>query len=668
MGGEGGGVRVLELEDAVKLLVEHLVQPVLPRGPFRREEALSPENHEAVARQVHATVLLYNYYHRKQYPQLEFANPERFSMTACLTAGNTLLMYLDQAYDRRGNGAGGVLTVTRKAVIDACDIAEALDPTKDSPETTMWPISKVAVLLLDRAKKMCLLEHGSETKGVWSTLEKDIKTALGGSQSSDLSVQESSNKSVELPSQPYVLQQIAYSEVELKTGLKRTNLRFLEEHRVYSLSKKGTTTMLFVLQYDQTPNSKLKEMPLEVMIQRMSGPIFESEPYCSTTYVVECYHLLPYKEVLLNILNREWPLDSSLSAPKERLFQNGKSSFHSEIDENLKEQEANSKSKMKKLTANISTPKKNKQVVKAVADGGANNCSTNKNKKNCNMNSKRKSEALKAILATHAEGGDGESPTKETDSPSVPDVESSKLVSAKATESTNGGFVGLQASAPMDKNKAEKHSKSRNMPQDIFQAPDVDPANKNRASESQKEKVTEVSGGISGNMNVQKYATLQLLQKMRSDTLREYCVLGDRSAQYEMEIQTILTEGDITPKLMSILKKYEDRWSMTEVANPTCSGEGSQNMNIKRKKLKEAILLRNKCQELDDICHESNWFLPRYKVLPSVTCDMYQASVYLTGPDFNLSADGDMKITPHEARNSAASNMLSQLQQKAKES
>ncbi|CAN6211261.1 unnamed protein product [Urochloa humidicola] len=107
---------------------------------------------------------------------------------------------------------------------------------------------------------------------------------------------------------------------------------------------------------------------------------------------------------------------------------------------------------------------------------------------------------------------------------------------------------------------------------------------------------------------------------------------------------------------------------MKEDANPTCSGEGCQTMNIKRKKLKEAILLRNKCQELDDICRESNWILPRYKVLPSVTGDTYQASVYLTGLDFNLSADGDIKITPHEARDSAASNMLYQLQQKAMES
>ena len=186
--------------------------------------------------QVHAAVLLYNYYHRKQFPQLEFASPDRFCMSASLTVSNkNLLMYLNQAQNRLGNEVGAGLSVTDKAIIDACDIAEALDPTKDSPEMIMWPISKVAVLLLNRTKKVCLLEHGSKAKGVWSMFEKDvtmalfekdIKMALGGSLSSDMSVQGSSNKSMALPSEPYVLQQIAYSEVELKTGWCYTLLRF----------------------------------------------------------------------------------------------------------------------------------------------------------------------------------------------------------------------------------------------------------------------------------------------------------------------------------------------------------------------------------------------------------------------------------------------------------
>jgi hypothetical protein len=68
-------------------------------------------------------------------------------------------------------------------------------------------------------------------------------------------------------------------------------------------------------------------------------------------------------------------LGSSLSAPKERVFQNAKSSSLSEIDESWKEQEANSKSnsKRKKIITDVSTPKKNKQVVKAVGDSGTNN-------------------------------------------------------------------------------------------------------------------------------------------------------------------------------------------------------------------------------------------------------------------------------------------------------
>ena len=48
----GGGGEVVELEDAVRLLVDHLVKPVLPHGTLRREEALKPENQETVARQV----------------------------------------------------------------------------------------------------------------------------------------------------------------------------------------------------------------------------------------------------------------------------------------------------------------------------------------------------------------------------------------------------------------------------------------------------------------------------------------------------------------------------------------------------------------------------------------------------------------------------------------
>ena len=63
-------------------------------------------------------------------------------------------------------------------------------------------------ILLNRTKKVCLLQRGFETKGVWSMFEKDIEI--------DMPVQGSSNKSMALPSKVYVLQ-VAYSEVDMKT-------------------------------------------------------------------------------------------------------------------------------------------------------------------------------------------------------------------------------------------------------------------------------------------------------------------------------------------------------------------------------------------------------------------------------------------------------------------
>jgi hypothetical protein len=56
-GGASDNEEVVQLEDALELLVEHLVAPVLPRGQVDREEALSPKTQEAVARQVRKLVL-----------------------------------------------------------------------------------------------------------------------------------------------------------------------------------------------------------------------------------------------------------------------------------------------------------------------------------------------------------------------------------------------------------------------------------------------------------------------------------------------------------------------------------------------------------------------------------------------------------------------------------
>lgn len=72
------------------------------------------------------------------------------------------------------NDADNQLSVTEKAIKEACDIAVSLDASKDVPVTEGCPISKVAVLLIDSKKENCFLKYGAITEGVWSLIEKEI--------------------------------------------------------------------------------------------------------------------------------------------------------------------------------------------------------------------------------------------------------------------------------------------------------------------------------------------------------------------------------------------------------------------------------------------------------------------------------------------------------------
>jgi hypothetical protein len=143
-------------------------------------------------------------------------------------------------------------------------------------------------------------------------------------------------------------------------------------------------------------------------------------------------------------------LDSSQGAPKDQPLRKEKSSLQSEIDKSLKGQETNSKSNIKKMPPSSSVSKKNKLVAKEVGNSDINNCITSKHRKNSNLNSKRKSEAINASPATSTEHRDGETLRKGNDSLSIPDVETLKFVSnsanAEATSVKSRGFLDLQAS------------------------------------------------------------------------------------------------------------------------------------------------------------------------------------------------------------------------------
>ncbi|CAM0952403.1 unnamed protein product [Alopecurus aequalis] len=655
-GGEGGNeeAEVVHMEDAVKLLVEHLVRPVLPRRAAQDlQRHMTPEKQRAVAQQVHTAAILYNYYHRKMFPQLAFAEAKRFFMCAALSVGEDLLPYLSIVHDRENNsGKHGSLSVTDKAAIQACDIAAELDATKGYPDMDMWPIAKVAVLLLDMTRKKCLIEYSADTKGVWSIIEKEYDAEAGISHSTNQPAgHESTNKrAFGALDGPYMLQRLAISEVQRRTGMEGSDLLVLDEKLAYSLSKERTTTKLFIVQYKQTTKGKLVELPLEELINSMTGPVFVNDPFPNTTSVVEYYHILPYKEILFEVLHRKWPADP----------QHGS---HSVIDEKLEEQAENSTPMMQKRMTKVPTPKQNKRAIKAADANSNQNSSISKHKKS----SKRKAEASRATAAV---GPDGGNPIIENKSLIVPDVETSGL-NAKTTAAVSGGPIFLQSGGQVDKNKTQKKlSVSANMAQDIVpaMAPFVNPAIKNGALEHQNMEVTENSGGVTENNDDQISDLLQSIQKIRDEILHKELILQERSIQCDMDIQTILNEGKMTPKARSIVDKYRGSCSsMTEVANSSCSGDGGQTMSSKRKRLKEILQGRNKCQELDEICNKCEWILPRYVIVPSVADGMFRASVHLTCPDFEMSIAGGPRPTPREARYSAAANMMVELQKKAEE-
>uniref|UniRef100_A0A453QYZ2 Uncharacterized protein n=1 Tax=Aegilops tauschii subsp. strangulata TaxID=200361 RepID=A0A453QYZ2_AEGTS len=145
-----------------------------------------------------------------------------------------------------------------------------------------------------------------------------------------------------------------------------------------------------------------------------------------------------------------------------------------------------------------------------------------------------------------------------------------------------------------------------------------DPLVKKRALECQDMEMSEESGATSKyNDDGQIDDSLQSIQKIRDEILRKESILQERSAQCDMDIQTLLSEGKMTPKAVSIIRKYKETCSdMTEATNSSCSRDGGQSIT-KRKKLKEALL--RQCKELDEICRGAHWILPRYTVLPSVS-------------------------------------------------
>ncbi|RWV85704.1 hypothetical protein GW17_00052483 [Ensete ventricosum] len=261
--------------------------------------------------QIHSVVLLYNYYHRKQFPQLEFLGFEAFCKVATIVKP-ILLTYMNVMHKNAVElqDLDQQLSVMEKKIMDACNISSTLDALNNAPNMDRWLVSRVAVFLVDASKEKCFLDFGSMTQGVWSLVEKEIDKPIALVSSTKMKEHTSKNKSFSceysdgLLENEDSLQQLAFSVMEQKTGISRSKFSILERHLSYSLTQEKTTTRLYVMKSMEVVNDGLVEFSIKHVLTSLSGPFIVTGLTPEVTLAVEYYHLLPYVNILSDWLSR----------------------------------------------------------------------------------------------------------------------------------------------------------------------------------------------------------------------------------------------------------------------------------------------------------------------------------------------------------------------------
>ncbi|KAH7685037.1 Double-stranded RNA-binding domain-containing protein [Dioscorea alata] len=304
----------MTMEEVIHALTDQLVLPLLPCRNPSKEPPLIPQQ-EAVAKQLHAVVLLYNYYHRKQFPQLEFVQFAPFCK-AVIVANPSLMIYMKYIHGREVAELEdfqknlSILSITEKAVLDACKISAALDAGKDVPSIEGLPVSKIALFLVNPVKKTCLLQFSAVTQGVWSLLEKDVDAPLdnlGGSKNKKNSSADND-----------IRQKLAFSAAQKITGIHPSKLRILGCHLTYSLSEEKRTTTLYIMEYNQAVDGDFVEVPIDDVMNSIRGPLVRAGVPPEVTTVVEYYHFLPYVHIISEWLSRDPPHRGSLDLQKQQ--------------------------------------------------------------------------------------------------------------------------------------------------------------------------------------------------------------------------------------------------------------------------------------------------------------------------------------------------------------
>ncbi|KAF9663238.1 hypothetical protein SADUNF_Sadunf17G0017600 [Salix dunnii] len=297
-------------EDFIAVLIHYLVDPKLQRKSSDKG-ATSQIDQESIAKQLYAVVLLYNYYHRKQHPQLEFLCFENFCKLAVVVKP-ALLAHI-RLLQRSNDTKSQTFPVLEERIMEACSVSMSLDASEDDLNIDGWPISRVAVLLIDSKKENCFLQFGSITEGVWSVIEKDVDVSNDSSEgTTDFNHVNKKKRIIRKPlkcksrSNGAGFQQFAFLAVKEVTGIDQSDLVVLDSHVTYSTRKEKTAAYFYIMQFTKADYSIALQTPIKNVINSLQGPLAVKNSSCwMHTSVVEYFHLLPYAEFLSDWLLRD---------------------------------------------------------------------------------------------------------------------------------------------------------------------------------------------------------------------------------------------------------------------------------------------------------------------------------------------------------------------------
>ncbi|TYH55523.1 hypothetical protein ES332_D09G240800v1 [Gossypium tomentosum] len=665
---------VCPTEDAVQAFLEHLVDPLLP-SKYAVRETPSLATQELVAKQVHAVVLLYNYFLRKRHPDLRYLDFENFCKWALVLKPNlkSHMKLMVRTDDTELSEVESQFSLLEKAIQDACVISRSLDALSAKG----LPVSKVSILLTDLSKENCILLDGSITRGVHSLIEKDVNESCYSPDCSIESKYMSKRKKVpnkrardELDANECCFQQIAFSAVKeaTKNVISQSDLNIIESHLVRSLSKDKTATRFYIMQCVRA--AKARWIPIKDVFDSLRGPLLQKvSSRWMHSPVVEYFHLLPYAPIISQWFSRDvFPISfEEQEYVQEVVNVNG---FE--------------------MTEEPSEPEVQNNRNKNLFDGGrveaSRNSSDAESEKQNKKNDHFTNDFMDAINGPWNMDMDNPSvvhnekmSTSKNVAERVQHDSLLKKITSRAEHDLNGTTDVAKTSYCFSMQFEVANSAVRNLNQHKNQnvitrkaASNNTPGQAgilmgNHASvicESNSKCSAKLHNAIASKDHVLSKTALRVLLNKRDKLVLQLRKIGDEIAQCDKKMQTILNGGedDLELKLDLVIEGCND-------ACPESTGEERTSKDYedpcwaqckkRSRSSEEASSKQNPCQELDGICKEKNWVLPTYQVFPSD--GGYQAKVTVKGTNFESLSLGDACPKPHEARSSAATTMLAKL-------